>query len=469
MKTTRLNELLSSLSNKEFVSLNDFLNSPYLNKNKQVTLFYFFLSAKQTHPDHSSVQREEIFEYIYKGQKFDPAKFLKVSSDFSKAVEQFLILELTQQKDLRNKRTLLEIAGSRDLHKTFSKYLNEINVTLENEFNKDLDFYLAEYESRVEAMLYEMNNKRFDLERSLLGINDTVDVMIAHSKLEMMIKLFHTSGKKNKIFFAKEVEEFLGEKEDHLKKYHPMIYLRGLILKMFNDSDNDIYTQIRSFIHKNEKRISRENLAYLYDKLMTFCNMNTGDSYRSEEFELIRSLENNSMIYEEGTEPDPVHLLKVIDAALNENDAYWAEKFLKKYETGLNETFRESTVNLASASICIYRKKFTDALTHISKVSSHNDFFYLGSKVMSLIIFYELGDTQSVNYTLESFRVYLMRNKNGKEIDYAPYKNFLALFKLLAGSYNRRQKSDKKFLINKIKNEQNLINREWLLRKAESI
>jgi len=464
MKGTRLNEILSSLSKEEFLRLNEYLHSQYLNKNKQIILFYYFLSAKESHPDYLNISRREIFEYIYKRQDFNHDKYLKVSSDFVKAIENFLLYELRAGRDLQTKRDLLEIAGNRELPKTFAKYSGEIRSKTENEINKDLEFYMTEYDFKIESILYSLNNKKFDLEKSILGLNSSVNTIIVHLKLELMLKLFHISGKKNKIWLDKEVIDFIKKNKKNLIEFHPMIYQRSRILKMFENSDVDIYKQVRSFVENNSDKLNQENLIYIYEELMAFCNLMGNEYFKKEEFNLIKSIEEKSLL--EKSNFDYIYFLKIIDTALNENDAYWAESFLNKYSEKIDPEYKESTVNLAMASIYIYRQKFNEALEHISRVSVLNEYFYLNSKILSLTVFYELDDMISVNYGIEAFSAYIRRKKITTDSDIKVYKTFLSVFKELIKFKSEKNKSiDKKNLLTKLENSILIINKDWFIRK----
>jgi len=469
MKGTRLNEILSSLSKEEFLRLNDFLHSPYLNKNKQIILFYYFLKTKDTHPDYSIIKRENVFAYIYNNQIFNIDKYLKVSSDFVKAVEEFLVYEFRDEKKLERSKILLEISGNRSLPKTFSKYSGEIQSKLDNEFNKDLEFYLTEYDFKIESILYSFNSKKFNLEKALFDLDGTVNNVIVHLKLELILKLFHLSDKNKNIrknlWLENEVIEFIKKNEKDFVKNHPMIYLKSRMLKMFIDDDKSIFDQIKTYVEKNERNFSKENLIYFYDIMMTFCSVIDDDEFRKEEFLLIRSLEKNSLLNIK--ESDYIYFLKIIDSALIENDAYWAENFLIKHKENIDPEFRESTVNLAMASIYIYRQKYDKALEHVSQVSAHSDFFYLSSKTMSLIIFYNLNDLPSINYGIESFSTYLKRNSGKKESSLRSYKTFLDLYKeLIKIKFRNTKNPGKKEFLKKIENLKTVLNKEWFIREV---
>ncbi|MBK6773317.1 MAG: hypothetical protein IPG78_14570 [Ignavibacteria bacterium] len=89
---------------------------------------------------------------------------------------------------------------------------------------------------------------------------------------------------------------------------------------------------------------------------------------------------------------------------------------------------------------------------------------------MSLIIFYELKDLQSVNYVLDAFSVYLNRNRHKKDFDFISYKSFLTVYKQILSFTTKNKKStDKKSLLDKINNDQTLLNKDWFLRKLASI
>jgi len=472
MKNSRLLELLSALDKSEFIRLEEFLISPFLNKNKQIISFYYFLSALNIHSDYGDINKEEIFEYVYPEQKFNVDKYLKLSSDFVKAIEKFLLYEFRDKRIDYNKRIILEISGKRNLKKTFDKYLKELNSSVKKEFNKDLDFYLTEYETKIEELLFRLNEKKFNLENALLKINDTVDTMITHYKLELMIKLFHiSSAKRNKIWLEDDVIEFVEKRKEYFEKTQPMVYMRMIVLKMFAHNDDEAYSEIKNFIGQNESKLNNENLIYLYDKLLTFCALNGSSKFKTEEFTLIKKLEKKNILFTESEEIDYKYFLKLIDASLNENEAGFAEKLLKNYSRRINPDLREDTIHFAQTSVHIFKGEFREALESAYQVSAVNDFFYLSSKSMLLIIYFELKIDKSVYYIIDSMKNFLARKKGRKEINTESYSNFLKyLRKMLAfKSKDKLNKNEAGVLLEELASEDNVANKEWLERKMNSL
>ncbi|MEO8211505.1 MAG: hypothetical protein ABI840_13175 [bacterium] len=473
MKSTRLFELLSSLDNREFIRLGEFLDSPFLNKNRQVLSFYYFLSGKQNHPEYSGISRDEIFKYVYIGQEYDPDKYLKLSSDFVKAVEKFMVYEFREKKTLYNKRILLEISRERNLSKTFEKYFKELDESGGKNLNKDLDYYLMEYETKVEAMLYNLNKKKFNLEKALLDINDTVDVMIASNKLDLFIKLpDYSIDKARETFWLKnEVVIFVDGNKDYFQKNHLLIYMKRLILRMLEDKDENAYAEFKRLVNNNRKNIKKENLIYLYDKMLTFCSMMNMETYKSEEFQILKTMEETSLLFYGSNYIDYNYFLNIVDCALNENQPYWAEKFINEYQNRISDDFKESTANLAKATLNIYKHKFNEALENVSWINSKNDFFYLSVKIMSIVIYFELDEEKSVQYTIDATRNFLLKRKNSKELDYSSHNNFLIYVRKISIIKNKPVKSKNEILnvIDGIENENLLINKDWLLRKGRSI
>lgn len=471
MKSSRLFEILSTLDNKEFSRLGEYLNSPFLNKNRQVISFYYFLLGKKIHPGYSNIDREEIFIYIYAGQKFDLNKYLKLTSDFVKAIEKFLVYEFREKKTVYNKRILLEIARERKLSKTFDKYFKELDLYGKNDLNKDLDYYLMEYETKVEALLYNLNKRKFDLENALLDVNNTVDVMITSNKLDLFIKLPDTGDKQQTIWLRKEVAQFVDDNNEYFRKNHLLIYLKRLILKMFDDLDENAYAEFKKLLNLNRQNISPENQIYLYDKLLAFCSMMNSDNYKSEEFQIIKMMEENSLLFYEMKFIDYNYFLNIVNCGLSENQIFWTENFIKKYQVRISDEFRTNSSNLAIASVNLYRQKFGEALDNVLSVNSDNDFFYLSSKILLIIIYVELNEEKSVQYAIDAVRNFLANRKSTNEFDSNSYNSFLKYVRKLLSINAKPAAGSREIsaMIDDIENDESVVNKDWLLRKIRAI
>ena len=81
--------ILSGFSRSEFLKFDDFVNSPYFNKEPRVKLLWS--SLKEYYPDYSKATKEEIFGKIYPGKEFVESRIRNLCSDLNLLAEKFLM------------------------------------------------------------------------------------------------------------------------------------------------------------------------------------------------------------------------------------------------------------------------------------------------------------------------------------------------------------------------------------------
>jgi hypothetical protein len=99
--------------------------------------------------------------------------------------------------------------------------------------------------------------------------------------------------------------------------------------------------------------------------------------------------------------------------------------------------------------------------------------YYLNSNFLMLRTYYALKDTEALLSLIETFRIFVMRNKKMSPTQRKEYTNFLRFSKKLVelkhhgGMYTRAVLAEKlKALRAKIESTDSVINRSWLLEEA---
>jgi len=119
------------------------------------------------------------------------------------------------------------------------------------------------------------------------------------------------------------------------------------------------------------------------------------------------------------------------------------------------------------ASLHFEKKQFDLAMEYLREIQFSEmefiDFYYhMYYKTLLIQTAYELEEVELVYSTLESFRMYLRRNKVVPPDFKEAYSNFTKLVKKVQNSRAGGKRS-KQLLREEIKNVNPLVNREWLL------
>ena len=104
MENTKLISLLKTLDKNEIKEFGKFIVSPFHLKDR--TMKPFFEAIMKYYPDFESPKftRENIYESLYPGKKYDDAVIRKLSSYLYKMGEEFLVYKAFEKKPVSNRQ-----------------------------------------------------------------------------------------------------------------------------------------------------------------------------------------------------------------------------------------------------------------------------------------------------------------------------------------------------------------------------
>mgnify|MGYP003669503984 CR=1 FL=1 len=130
----------------------------------------------------------------------------------------------------------------------------------------------------------------------------------------------------------------------------------------------------------------------------------------------------------------------------------------------LNDTDRPSSVSISLARIEFYRKNYGKVIELLQEVEMNSAVYNLSSKTILLLSYYELDEFDALDSFINSFRVFLNREKSISARKKNAYKNLL---KYVTRLINLRD-SDKVALLNlktEIEETPDVGSKPWLLQK----
>ena len=92
----------------------------------------------------------------------------------------------------------------------------------------------------------------------------------------------------------------------------------------------------------------------------------------------------------------------------------------------------------------------------------------MGSKLLLMRTYYELGEYNALDSLLESFRIYLLRNKQLTKETNLQYAMIIRMIKRLS-NINPNNKAQVNDLAEKIKASTNNVAKQWLLEKVQEL
>lgn len=356
-------DYISSISEVDFETLEDFLRSPVFSRSLTALKFYAFLKKNQKEKKRFEFTWEEISEYVYKGEKYNENRVMKLVSDFCKILEKYFEYLIFTNDSRYRKNALLISLRKKDLKKYFMKEYTEIDLRSVSLIPDDAYY---KYANLIEHNL--LTNQRDDD-----SFEKTFNLIFIWVKLEHIINSAIEKQNK-KVLLEKEIRKYLEENIERIKKEFPGIYYRYIVLKMLEERKPDLYYyKIKDFLKKNETRLDIDSQKYFYDKLLYFCGINKKrKDLNRDEFLMNKKMESKGVFKDKKF--GYAEFINIVESALRQSELNWSGKFIKEYGDNINE-FKQETLAATNALLELKKGNYDEALKYANQIRHRNVYF----------------------------------------------------------------------------------------------
>ena len=154
----------------------------------------------------------------------------------------------------------------------------------------------------------------------------------------------------------------------------------------------------------------------------------------------------------------------------------WTEQFIYKYKLQLPPNEQENAYIYNMAVYHYERKAYKKSLLMLHEVRFTDASYHIGAKIIQLKSYYELDESEAFYSLIETFRIYIIRNKRLSDYRKKANLNFLKLaqktfkFRDETFIFNKKTLEEKrKLLQNEIENLTPLINKTWINQVIDNI
>lgn len=193
----------------------------------------------------------------------------------------------------------------------------------------------------------------------------------------------------------------------------PLISLYRYVYRMLRQEDADAFYQLTDMLHQYGAIIGTEEAIGLYAYAQNFCigMINRGEiKYLQNLFELYSSTLAIGLLLEKG-ELDHRQYKNIVTVGLRLNKYEWVESFLENNKSFLPLKYRENTYVINLASLRYEQKRYHEALGLLQQLEFTDVYYQLTARVMMLKIYFEQGEEEALEHLLDTFRMFLQRNK----------------------------------------------------------
>ena len=470
MLNSKLIEVLRQCSTKQLTRLEEFVRSPYFNKNTEV--IDFLVQLKKFAPRFSSRQldRKAVYAALYPDKKYQEKKLGYLMSDLVKLTEQYLSYERFQQLPLKGYFELLRIYNDWGMEKYFSGTMRDAINLQEKQPYRDSDFFFSKYR------LEELNSQHFDTQRkrafdqSLQNAIDNLDLHYLTVKLKYSCEI---ANRKNVIatdYQLRLLDEILIYLKENPKDHVPAIAIYYRILMTLLDSDDEThFDKLKELLNDHADKFTKPEARDMYAYALNYCvkKINTGHlQYFEEAFGLYKTLLNRR-IASAGLYFSHWTYKNIVSTALRLREYAWAEDFIREYKDDLDPALSETVYSYNLALLYFHQQKFGDALSLLQKVE-YKDFYQSNVKSLMLKIYYELDETEALYSLLDAFKIFIKRNRKFSDYQKNIYHNLIRFAKKLTKIMPGDKKKARE-LKQQIMDKKEIADIQWLLEKVDEL
>ena len=484
MKDTRLLKLIRTFTKEELKSFEKYLQSPFLRPARDTTGLYDYIIKFYPDYDTPRLEKERVFEKIFKGESYNEKKLQNLIFDLTKAAEDYLALSNV----LKDENELLLNLSKGYLKKNLTDESNRVNKIIEKKLIPGFSTR-KDYVSKFRRLSYLKGNY-FTEANDFENLIESKKRYFEASAVQFIIDYTHiigtvipaldTYGKNIKGEFIETIMQSFDlekimkalEKSD-LKSKH-LILLHYYLLKTNLEKNNpEYYYLLRDVFYELLPDFDREEKCMIFNDLVNFCVQNyERDSgvFKKEIFEVYKKmLENKAYSLSENEYMQVMIYRNIVLSSITLRELKWLEHYIENYTDCLHPEYRKDLKNLSYANLYYIKKEYETALSWASKINHEFFLFKFDLKNMLLIIYYELDYFESAFSLVDSYKHYLSNSKEITSFYKVPLNNFLKLYFDLLKIKNRQGKETASFVKNKIKKESQLISKNWLLEKADQL
>ena len=430
MHKSSLLEIIRTFTPKEQIKFEDFVNSPYFNKN--INVINLFAEIKKYAPEfiNENLEKEIVWKKLFLDKKYNYGIMKNLIFDLNKLAIKFLGVENISLKTFEFDLNILDQYQTRALFNFYEKKIQEC----EKEFGGneiDTDYYHNRFILGTKKIsfltikheLKELSKLDFkSLNRDLSLYYFTMFFLKNYNSVQLSF-LYNRDFKStdiDKVIIAYENSEF----RDY---FSDTVYY--IFMSIYEPYNEDNYKKLKKLYYENFDKFSRSNKYNFTIALMNFCksNSNSGNLFFiKERYQYDKMLTEHDLLFIYNKDYlDRSVFITIVMSATSAGEFDWAEKFIEKYGSKLLSEVREFSVNFAYTNLYFKKKEFEKALSYLSKCEKAEGMDKINIRNYLFFLYYELGYYEELKHLADASRHFFKNDRNISEQSKLEFINFV--------------------------------------------
>ena len=474
MFSDKLITLLQTFSRAELGRLHKFLQSPYFNDQKEVTLLFEWVAQALRKSESAAVllTKEKVWAALYPHQKLNDAQLRRLASDLSQLVLQFLLQENRRQDPIAEALEMQKVLEKPELKKHLNGVERQLEKLLDTTPVGSTTAYLAQF-TRHWNIFYRASKVvvTADYVDKLGPADFYLECFYLTQKLKFYVALLLYRGSRSTEQEMKMITGFWEYLADERFADVPLIQIYLNVIACFNKPDEEVY--FRDFMHNLERfapELNKEDLRESYHIAQNYCalkiNQGQNEFYR-EMFAIFQMTIDNELLLEDGRLSEGLYK-NIITVGLRVKEFDWVKQFIEGYSEFLPADIRENACSFNLANLYSHLKQHSKVIEALRNVEYSDVVYALSAKLILVRTYYDTDEVMALDSLIDSFRIFLRRNKVISKNQKREYNSFLNIVKKLTSIPPGDQTAIAK-LRQRVTETSSTMPKKWLLEKMDEL
>ena len=243
------------------------------------------------------------------------------------------------------------------------------------------------------------------------------------------------------------------------------------LLTLLDETNTEHYYNLKRMLTEYAVVMPQKEAIELFDSALHYCTgkLNKGSKEFMQEYFELFELAISKNIFLVHNELAIWRFNNAIGVALGLGKLDWAERFIKDNYTLLPTENQQNAYTFNLARVYRFQGKYEQVLELLRNVEYEDIGYNLLSKMMLTITYYELDAYETLSSFLESFRVFLNRQKNLPQQRRKSYLNLIKFVRRLTRLLPSDKAAIAKLREEVVREKASTVNHEWLLEKLDSL
>ncbi|MEZ4850980.1 MAG: hypothetical protein R3B93_20660 [Bacteroidia bacterium] len=477
----RFIQLYQTLHPKEIKQFRAYIDSPYFNTNQRLVKLIDYLEHYNPEKE-GEIDKEAIFAVLYeKDATYNEQQVYDHFSFLLRLLENFLAQQDYENDFPSRQRHLLSALTLRDHEPHFQRSFQKAEKKWKQHPYRDANYYLWRFLQFKEGSEFSGKQQKRTDDDYLVQAIYSLDLGYLSFRLKYACELLNREnilGDSSSESVVSWPADLLTQIPESFRDIPVIQIYTQIYLTLQEPLHEKHYHELVKLLNTHTQEFPKREVNDMYTYAQNYCikMINSGNArYEQHLFSLFQNLLDKELLIENGV-IDHRKYKNIITVGLRMKEYNWVKDFLDQYRKYLPEKFQGNAYHYNLASYFYEQDEYSQALQLLNQISFSDVYYHLSSRAMILKIYYEMEEENALDSLLDTFRIFLNRNKNISAYQRTVHKNLIRYTRKLnqirnqSGVLTEEQLGEKlRQLVLEMEKKASVANINWLKEKAEQL